>query len=426
MISFVIVASLMVALALAFILPPLLRKNQGLATPQQSQELNLKLLRDQFQDLENERLANSISEENFLASKAELERRAAEEIHVNAQVTQESGPHKKLAIALGVAIPVIVAALYVSFGERASLTPGMATSVDAPNHEIGEAQIAEMVKGLEERLQKEPNNPDGWYMLARSYNTMKRYDKAVQALEQLNKLVPNNADLLADYADTLAMTQNQSLQGAPEKLINQAIALDPKNVKALSLSGSAAFERREYRQAIAQWKRVLPLLASDTEMTKITLSNIGEAQSLLGETPDTGAALGVLQAATPESVVANPAPAVDSTSRLTGVVEIDASMRSKVGDDDAVFIFARAAQGARMPLVVLRKQVKDLPYKFTLDDSMSIAPDTHLKNHAALVVGARVSKNGNATPVSGDPEGLSTPVAPGASGIVINISSEHK
>jgi cytochrome c-type biogenesis protein CcmH len=283
-----------------------------------------------------------------------------------------------------------------------------------------------MVKGLEERLQKEPNNPDGWYMLARSYNTMKRYDKAVQALEQLNKLVPNNADLLADYADTLAMTQNQSLQGAPEKLINQAIALDPKNVKALSLSGSAAFERREYRQAIAQWKRVLPLLASDTEMTKITLSNIGEAQSLLGETPDTGAALGVLQAATPESVVANPAPAVDSTSRLTGVVEIDASMRSKVGDDDAVFIFARAAQGARMPLVVLRKQVKDLPYKFTLDDSMSIAPDTHLKNHAALVVGARVSKNGNATPVSGDPEGLSTPVAPGASGIVINISSEHK
>jgi cytochrome c-type biogenesis protein CcmH len=87
-----------------------------------------------------------------------------------------------------------------------------------------------------------------------------------------------------------------------------------------------------------------------------------------------------------------------------------------------VFIFARATEGPRMPLAILRKQVKDLPLSFTLDDSMAMTPAAKLSSAQRVVVGARVSARGDATPQPGDLQGFSAPVAPGASGLKIQIS----
>jgi len=86
-----------------------------------------------------------------------------------------------------------------------------------------------------------------------------------------------------------------------------------------------------------------------------------------------------------------------------------------------VFVFARAAEGPRMPLAIMRFQVKDLPAKFHLDDSMAMSPAAKLSNHPNVIIGARVSKSANATPQPGDLQGASKPVKAGATGVTVII-----
>jgi cytochrome c-type biogenesis protein CcmH len=254
-------------------------------------------------------------------------------------------------------------------------------------------------------------------MLARSYNALGRFPEAVNAYVHLLKLVPDNADLLADFADTLAMTLNKSLLGEPEKLIVRALMIDPNNLKALSLSGSAAFERRDYQAAVKQWQKILFLVPSDSETARSTLNNVGEAQAMMG--------VPTVQAI-PEAV-ASPAKTKSSAAvEVSGRVELDAGLRSQVSENDTVFIFARAAEGPRFPLVVLRKQVKDLPLNFVLDNSMSVVPNVNLSTYPMVQLGARISKSGNATPSPGDLEGLSEVVHTGVKNVKIKINTQRK
>jgi cytochrome c-type biogenesis protein CcmH len=101
-------------------------------------------------------------------------------------------------------------------------------------------------------------------------------------------------------------------------------------------------------------------------------------------------------------------------------------MAKQAKPEDTVFVFARPAEGARMPLAILRKQVKDLPLQFTLDDSMAMSPANALSGASKVVVGARVSKSGNAMPQPGDLSGQSAPVSVGASGLQIEIREAVK
>ena len=274
-----------------------------------------------------------------------------------------------------------------------------------------------MVAGLAQRLQNDPDNVEGWTMLARSYNVLERFEEASQAYARLVKLVPDDAGLFADYADVLAMASNRSLQGEPEKLIERALAIDPKNLKALALAGSAAFERKDYANAVARWQTILALVEPDSEIARSTTGNINQAKSLMGEAPLAQAPLAQ------EGAAKLAQPAAGGAAVLEGVVDIDPALRAKAADTDVVFIFARAAQGTRTPLAVLRKQVKDLPLKFSLDDSMSMLPNAKLSDFPMVQVGARISKSGSATPGAGDLEGISEAVAPGTQNIKIRIDS---
>jgi cytochrome c-type biogenesis protein CcmH len=229
--------------------------------------------------------------------------------------------------------------------------------------------------------------------------------------------------VLADYADVLAMAQNRSLQGEPEKLVARALQLDPKNIKALALYGAAAFERHDYALAVTRWKTVLPLVPADSETARALKSSIDEAQKLAAAPAATS------DSANATSNEAAPTTASASEAQVSGKVELDPALRSQVTDDATVFIFARAAgdsAGPRFPLAVLRKQVKDLPATFTLDDSMSMMAGAKLSNFPTVVVGARISKSGSATPGAGDLEGLSEPIHPGAKGVLIRIASVRK
>jgi cytochrome c-type biogenesis protein CcmH len=195
------------------------------------------------------------------------------------------------------------------------------------------------------------------------------------------------------------MARGQSLEGEPEKLVHRALEIDPSNMKALALAGTIEFNRRQFAAAAAYWKRMLPHVEPGTEDARIIQSNIDEALQMAGGTP---------------------APAAKA---LQGTVSLSAKVKDKAAPDDTVFIYARAAEGPQMPLAVHRVKVRDLPLSFALTDAMAMAPGMSLSAHPRVVVTARVSKSGQATPQPGDLTGASKPVANDASGIRVVIDS---
>jgi cytochrome c-type biogenesis protein CcmH len=429
MIAFWIVAVLLMAGALLFILTPLLRKEEVAHPHALRDEVNLMVLRDQLHELDADRAAGTIDAAAYQSSRRELERRVTEDVQPGTTLSKNVPRKNAVGLLVGLSLPVVAVSLYFLLGNPGGLDP--AQTAAAPKdaaHEVTEEQIQAMVTGLAQRLKDSPDDVQGWSMLARSYNALGRFAEAADAYARLVKLVPGNADMLADYADTLAMSLNKSLQGEPEKLIARALEADPKNIKALALSGSAAYERRDYPVAITQWKKILALVPADSDIARSTGDSIGEAQTLAAGKPATAPAPMAAAPTNPAPATGPAAPAAPTAAaaEVAGTVELDAALRAQVADTDTVFIFARAAQGPRFPLAVLRKQVKDLPTAFVLDDSMSMVPDAKLSSFPMVVVGARVSKSGSATPTAGDLEGLTEPVRPGAKNLKIRISTQRK
>jgi cytochrome c-type biogenesis protein CcmH len=437
MITFVIVAAAMVAVALVWVLVPLLRRQA--ATGIAAEASNLAVLRDQRAELDADLANGVLTKEAHEQAVAELTRRAAEDTRANAQAT---GPIPlagawTAAIVAG-ALPLAAMVLYVALGGHAAITapapPAVATGGDS--HDLSPQKVAEMAANLAARLEKDPSNAQGWVVLAHTYYSMKRFDDAVKAYERANTLVPDNADLLADYADALGATQN-GLQGKPLELVERALKVDPNQWKALALAGTAAFDRQDYKQAVAYWERLRATVPPESQIGKSIAASIAEARSLGGikdaapaaaAKPPAGAAASATAAAPPASTTAaapakaSAAPASGAAS-IAGTISLSPRLAANAGPDDPVFIFARPAQGPKMPLAVMRKKVRDLPATFSLDDSMAMAPEMKLSNFAEIVVGARVAKSGNAAPQSGDLEGFSQPVKLGAAGVAVVIDT---
>lgn len=424
MIAFWIVAVLLTAGALLFVLTPLLRK-EAVAHPHALRdEVNLMVLRDQLHELDADMAAGTIDAAAYESSRRELEKRVAEDVQPGTALAKTVPRKNAVGLLVGMSLPVVAVSLYFLLGNPSGLDPAQTAAPKEAAHKVTEEQIQAMVTTLAQRLKDSPDDVQGWSMLARSYNALGRFGEAADAYARLVKLVPGNADMLADYADTLAMSLNKSLQGEPEKLIARALEADPKNIKALALSGSAAFERRDYQAAITRWKKILAIVPADSDLARSTNDSIGEAQTLAAGKPAV-APTPVAAAPSPTKPTAPSAPAA-AAAEVGGTVELDAALRKQVADTDTVFIFARAAQGPKFPLAVLRKQVKDLPTAFVLDDSMSMMPDAKLSSFPMVVVGARVSKSGSATPTPGDLEGLTEPVSPGAKNLKIRINTQRK
>lgn len=283
MIGFMVGVGVLMAVTLLLLLPPLMRGGSR-AGGQRREALNLAVLRHQSRELAAEREAGLLGDEEYAQARDELERRVAEEVRPE-NVTVSTGSTRWTGIAVGTALPLLAAALYLFLGSPMALvqekadphgTAGAASASGMPA-EMSQ-QVESMVSGLAERMKQDPDNAEGWRMLARSYNVLGRYPQAAEAYAKLVRLKPDDSAALADYADTLAMAQGQSLQGEPERLVERALALDPKNLKALSLAGSAAFERRDFAEAERRWRRMLPLVETDSEIGRNAAAGIAEAQ----------------------------------------------------------------------------------------------------------------------------------------------------
>ncbi len=281
-------------------------------------------------------------------------------------------------------------------------------------------QIAAMVDQLAARMKERPGDAEGWTMLARSYTVLGRFAEAAPAYAKAIALQPSSPGLLADYADVLIAANDGRESAASNELIAHALALDAHHPKALALAGTAAYDRGDYAGAAAQWQRLAAALPPGSEVVQQVEASVAEARQKAGLAP---AAPGPAPAAQAGATAVPPAgPSIGAGKSVSGTVSLAPGLAAQTAPGDTVFVFARAP-GSRMPLAVRRATVAELPLSFTLDDSMAMSPAARLSGAAEVVVGARVSKSGNAIPQPGDLAGEAAPVAPGASGIAVQIGT---
>ena len=411
---FVLIAVGMVAIALAAVLIPLLRGS----TPGVLREAtNVAILRDQLRELDADLYAGTMPRDRYDQAKQELLQRALEESKsVEAVAAKAPQSAAWTAAVLGSTLPIAALLLYLALGNHDAFAPLAVQSKPAGEHKVTRQDIEALAEKLAAKLKDDPANVDGWVMLARTYQALDRNEDSARAFDRAVALLPDNADLLADYADLLA-TIDGGFREKSVQLVEQALKADPRHWKALALAGTAAFNRKDYKTAVGYWERMKATVPPTSPLAGSIDASIAEARELGGL--KAAAAPAAPLPATPAAPPA--ATAASAGARIAGTVQLAPALADKVSPTDTVYIFARAVDGPRMPLAILKKQAKDLPVTFALDDSMAMTPSLALSNFPSVIVGARVSKSGSATPQSGDLEGLSSAVKLGATGLAVVI-----
>jgi len=383
--------------------------------------------RRQLADLQSSHASGALSQAQLKQQTTVLERRLLD-LLLNEPAAPGLGQGHRASARLmtGLALVIVlIAGVGYWFKGAPAQEAQMASESDGAGQPTA-AQINDMVEKLAQRLQKDPNDGEGWAMLARSYSVMERNEEALDAYAHATVLRPNDATLLVDYADALGVKNQRNLTGQPMKLIARALKADPTNLKGLALAGTESFMRKDYRQAVRYWSEVQKIGPTDNPLVQQVESSLQQARSLAGlpALSASAPAVGPVEASGNASAPAGKMQGASAS--VSGTVSLSTALRGQVGPEDTVFIFARPASGGRMPLAAQRVQVKDLPYRFTLDDSKSMSSAMPLSSSAQVVLGARISKSGDAIPQPGDLSSLTGPVALGTKGIALEINEVRK
>jgi len=272
MMLFILCATLMVAVICAFLFLPLWFGRRGAALGGDRQTANLAIFRDQLADLERECREGTLAEADFDQARQELQRRLLEEAAPAAEsgVGEALAPSRKTAIALILLLPLGALIGYSLLGNPAALDPAR-TAAQTP---MSPEQIDGLVARLAERMQSNPDDMQGWLMLARSYKALGRYDDAVDAYAKAETVIDKEPDLLSSYAETIAMSKGQRLAGKPRELVERALKIDPRHAHSLFLAGAAAIEAKDNAQGIAYWEALLPQVEPGSELDQMLRAGI--------------------------------------------------------------------------------------------------------------------------------------------------------
>jgi len=425
--TFWLIVSAMTLCVLGLLLRPLLKRPSAGTN---EQEKTLPVYRQQFSELEQDRADGLLTDEQYRTARSELERRVLEETGTSEAPIAVAGELVNLrlvALSLAMIIPVASGVLYWTLGNPAAMTHPTVSASSSQGGSGDDPQMADslnqLIEQLRKKLEQNPNDAVGWGLLARSYMAMERYADAVPIFEKATKLDPNNASLLADYADALGVHQGRKLEGRPETLIQKALKLDPHNVKALMLSGTIAYNRKDFARAAKEWEDAHAHLPPDDQESSDQLkASIAEAKRRLG-----GPSANMLVANPPmeQAKPAKPAAPSGQSRAITGKVVLGPNLANKASLPETLFVFAKDVAGPPMPVSIVRASKNDLPFTFRLDDSTSPMPSRKLSDIDTVVIVARLSKSGKAMPESGDLEGMSQPIKPGTENITVVIDRER-
>jgi cytochrome c-type biogenesis protein CcmH len=358
--------------------------------------LNAAIYSDQLTELERDRANGQLGDADYQEARTEIQRRLLDDVaQEDSRLVAPIHP-KRTLIALSVLLPLLAVGLYAKLGNPSAMD-------QAQRRDISEQDVNAMVATLAAKVESEPDNLQGWVMLARSYKAVRRPAEAERAYEKGFALVEQDPQLLADYADVLA-SKTGDLSGRPEQLIAKALALDPNHLLSLWLAGTAAFNRNDYAKAIEHWERAQGQMAPNSEDAQMLANIIAEAKQKMSKGKAPVAA-----------VAAAAAPAI------RGRVELAAALKAQATPTDTVFIVAREAGGPPMPLAAKRVLVSDLPMDFSLGDSDALMPSRPLSSAKSIQIEARISKSGQAKSMPGDLTGSVGPVKLGAKNLRISI-----
>lgn len=413
MISFYLAVAALVVVALALLLRPwwLARRSVGAAS---LPALNVAIHRDRLAELERDHRNGTLSAADLAEAREELQRQLLDDTAA-AEVTLADGFSRNSGIAIALLLPLLALGLYALLGSPSTVLPEEVQTQRAT------AEMEQLVAKLAARLEQNPDNPQGWAMLARSYKSLGRWDDAERAFGRIGPDMERNAELLAEFAEMLVQ-KNRGFADRPRELIQKALRLEPTNMLALFLGGGDAFASGRYAEAAALWERLLPQLEPGSEDARMVESSIAKARERSGGAGSGVGADGTARSTAKDSPKAPAKAAARAAAKsVSGRVELAAALKDKARPDDVVFIFARAVDGPRMPLAAQRARVADLPLDFVLDDGQALVPEVTISSAQQLRVEVRVSKSGKATPGKGDLTGTSAAVMPGAKGLRIVI-----
>lgn len=409
MTGFVIAVAVIVALALVLLMRPYFRKAGPSTTSHQ--DLNSAIYREQLAKLEQDLAEGTLGKDDYAQARAELQRRLLDESQEQGAAVTMHAPRKTM-IGIALAVPLVAGAVYLAIGNPASMTAEGGGS----GHMAGSQELEQMVAALASKLEKEPNNPQGWAMLARSYKAMGRTVEAEKAFDRAGSVIDGDASMLAAYADTVASNKGGQLAGKPVMLIQKALKADPDHAMALWLSGTADLEAGNYTQALKTWERLATLLQPGSEDARMLEGAINDVRARAGLAANLGAAAAAAPAAT--AAAATPAKAGGNVS---GIVELDPALKGKAAASDTVMVVARLP-GSRMPLAAVRLRASELPVKFVLDDSLSMNPQSPISAATEVELEARISKSGMAKAEPGDLISAPKTVKVGAQGVALRVA----
>ncbi len=401
---FWLITAAMILAALAFIVPALLRRSQLQTSDRDKQ--NVVIARERLADLNSEYATGSLSDEAYEQSKLELEQALLIDLEsADDKSGVAAGPGRGGVLTLlfsALFVVAVTVSTYLYLGTPQLVDPA-ALLAQQSDKEL--PSIEEMVGVLVERLKENPEDAEGWYLLGRTYMATKDYQKAAFAFDKLNQLVSDQPSIMLALADALAMAAGGDMQGRPTALIRKAIVLAPEDQTALWLAGMVEDQSGNHAQALAHWRHLRPMLADDPDSTEQVDRLIAAAERKMA-------------ASGPGSAAEKPAAAASPGQSITARITLSDALAAQVKPEESLFVYARALEGPKMPLAAVRLKAGDLPATIELNDGQAMVPGMSLSNFPQVVVGARISRSGNAIAASGDLLGEVSPVAVSGAAVV--------
>jgi len=402
MIEFWLSAGLLLLVALAFLLLPVVRGRKA-QTEEDRTALNVTLYQERLRELENQQQAGVLTDEQLATGRAEAARELLDDTE-GAEPVRTRFLGGKIPLTAALLVPLLGYGLYLQLGSIDNVEK--TRELIAQSKEPQPQNLAELIVRLETRIKADPKSAQGWYFLGRAYMAQQRSAEAAKAFERSVSLAEREPELLGQWAQALYFAGDKQWTEQIQGLTDEALQADPQELTSLGLLGIAAFESGRFAEAIGFWQRLVAVLPADDPSRAAITGGIERAQANLQG--DSGVVPETAPQVAPEAVASAEADSATG-AELTVRVELAADVRSQVQATDTVFVFVRATSGPPMPLAVKRLTVADLPAEVSLSDRDAMMPQLKLSGFPQVQLVARVSRAANAT--SGEWIGRSSPLA---------------
>jgi cytochrome c-type biogenesis protein CcmH len=400
---------------------PLLRG--GRARDDQSADPLIAVYRDRRREIEDERIAGRIGDEEARVAIEELVAQMAVELPAESSggVAEPRTPTlatRGLALLLAVLIPGGAALIYLQLGAPELTDPDVVAALSEPPR-FDAAQVDQLIMQVEARVRANPSDGEAWLVLASARKFRSDHAGAVEAFERAVRLNPPGARMLAEFAESLAMLAQGSFAGRPLQLLEQAMGLDPDDAKAIALMGAAQYQIGNFGAARTLLNRLLEAMPpGQTEQRAAMAELLKRIDDRIATEGRSGAAPQAAASASPQGAgradpSSGPTGDADATM-ISGSVSLSPALAAQAREAPTLFITARAGAGPRIPYAALRIDQPRLPLEFRLDDSLAMDPSRRLSSAGEVVIEARLSRSGSANRSAGDLYGVSEPVRPGA------------